>query len=418
MCEVSNGQGGTKYQKCEPGNCPCAAAVELPETGEGNYDCDWKCVDGWYSGEVYNDSCPELIHDASSNAVQGNTADGCVGSLPAVTDHDGFSADVVRGSGVKGAMHCLLPKPPTLEVVGDATITLDATSDLDDKYTDDGAKCFDDKLHCAGGAACEISERVTVKGDIVDLNTYGTYVIDYQCTSPTVWSDGSSTCVHTSERVSEGCILSKRIKDGTLQDEEPRVVIVKDETCPTCEFDTNTAPEVVTIEASFPYDASDLAPTCTDDCGFSASSTVCVNQVGLSEPAAVKSSTVDVESTGLWHVTYTIKDGQDNDACVDPIRTVKVIDSLKPIIGLNFGAADQLAHDGGYASTENTQETSQYGKHPEIANPAKDSSFWDESLMSQVADNAWLLAAAGSAVAGVALLALTGARGNTISELV
>jgi len=196
----------------------------------------------------------------------------------------------------------------------------------------------------------------------------------------------------------------------------------------------------VTIEASFPYEPSDLAPTCSDNCGFDSSSTSCdISTDGAT--ATVLAENVDVEAIGQYQVTFTVTDGQGNalnaGSCGSgPVRTVIVIDSLKPVIGLNFGSHDHLPYGGALAGNlgehDNTLATpahADYGvdmaksgyadktKHP---NPAGTAAFWNGDFMAQVVSvNAWALGAIVSAVAGVAVLAFKNTRSSSdIAELV
>merc|ERR1711981_1057617 len=87
-------------------------------------------------------------------------------------------------------------------------------------------------------------------------------------------------------------------------DQKTRVVYVADMEKPVCKFDA-THPETITIEASFPYQASENAPTCTDQCGFGAQQSgdyrACIPG---SQTASVKAHNVDVEQTGVYKVTY------------------------------------------------------------------------------------------------------------------
>jgi len=374
MCEVENIEGGYHFVPLADGNC--ADHVQLTTSTDG-FDCDWECSQGWYVGKT--------------------------------------SAT---------AQHCFLPVPPTLSVVGGGTIYREATDDDNTMYTDAGAECFEDALHCDTAEECDISDRVTVSGDVVDLSTYGTYTIQYMCTSIAVDRDGDPVCVHTDD--ANACRVTTA---------EPRVVIVRDTTCPTCAFTAQSEPAVVTIEASFPYDPSDLSPKCSDNCGFDSSSTTCAASTD-GATASVYASAVDVEAIGPYLVTYSVADGQGNTlntgACsAGPVRTVQVIDSLKPIIGLNFGANtnDHVIHDGGnLGEHDSTGSHPKYGvdmaksgyadktKHP---NPAATASFWNTSFMSQVVSvNAWFVGAVVSAVAGVAVLTLTTSKSSDVAELV
>jgi hypothetical protein len=101
---------------------------------------------------------------------------------------------------------------------------------------------------------------------------------------------------------------------------------------------------------------------------------------------------------GKYVITYHVQDKAGNDECNVVSRTVVVKDTLPPVISLNFGgkviaksASDALGLDG-------------------VANPAGKNGqnpFLDGKLMAEQASasaNAWVLAAAASAVTGLALL--------------
>jgi len=242
-----------------------------------------------------------------------------------------------------------------------------ATHDSSITFTDPGATCIDDLLHCAHLEDCVLP--VTVSGDEVDLNVIGTYWIHYHCTSPA------------------GYTL-------TL----PREVIVEDIVCPTCAFAADDS-DNITIEASFPYDATDHRPSCTDDCGYSSD----LNCVETPTVATIISNNVDVEKTGTWQVVYNAVDYHGNTCHGSRIiRTVNVVDTMKPIIGLQFNANTSAvrvsSHTGGSSSVS---------YNPPTTNPAKDH-FQDYSSLMAITGSSsisWLLSATAAVVACVAMFA-------------
>merc|ERR1719310_32598 len=149
------------------------------------------------------------------------------------------------------------------------------------------------------------------------------------------------------------------------------------------------------IEASFPY--TDPGATCTDSldgtCG--ATGAACTTEV---------SSTVDTSKTGTYYVTYRAKDSSGNwndEDCLGNAeykRTVHVVDTLKPVIALHYGS--KLVHVG---------NADDVAVHNSAANPAGSWFGGTETLMADATAAGttvgWMLGAAASVVAGLALLA-------------
>jgi hypothetical protein len=370
---------------------PCAHHVHIPDEFDDNdFNCDWACNKGFY--------------------------------------HSAFSRD---------ALKCFLPIAPSLNVVGSGTETEAATDDANALFTDDGAECFDDPLHCNSTESCDISDKVEVSGDIVDLSKIGTYIIQYKCTNLAVTKNGNTVCTSTNDQhFGIDCYgLNKNISSV-----RPRMVIVADQVAPTCTWSKSSSPEEVTIEASFPYDPSDLKPTCKDNCGFDNTTLDCA-KAETADYTKVKATNVDVESIGTYLVTYSASDAQGN-VSPDYVRTVKVIDSLKPIIGLNFGDG-KLANDpydsggpglGGMGiSGRGHRAHPAYGVKMEKSgyadkegmylheNPAiHHFSFSNAGLMMEVASANVPTVAAVACALGVALVAVAGRRSRSasIAELV
>merc|ERR1712070_3896 len=211
-------------------------------------------------------------------------------------------------------------------------------------------------------------------------------------------------------------------KDGAITAKKVRQVVVVDSYPPACTFDHKN-PETVTIEA-FPYDLTDLAPTCTDNCGFDGN---CI--AGRTAPASAIGSNVDVEKVGTYTVTYSIKDASANPA-PSIVRTVVVIDSLKPIIGLSFGDPETLVAGGtgGYLGEHNSADGTyhkQYGTEMEHSGyPSKYGSsnpaLWrfKHYMAESASSGSYLLAGVFAIVAGVALFSVTSRRTTEIADLV
>merc|ERR1711865_117703 len=97
------------------------------------------------------------------------------------------------------------------------------------------------------------------------------------------------------------------------------------------------------LEASFPY--SDPGAVCTDN----------IDGDNLKAQTSTASS-VNVEKTGTYLITYRAQDQSGNwndaDSCTDGpsvVRTVKIVDTLRPVIGLRYG--DKLLHVGDASDT-------------------------------------------------------------------
>merc|ERR1719247_3574689 len=137
----------------------------------------------------------------------------------------------------------------------------------------------------------------------------------------------------------------------------------------------------------------------TDDCLTPIDGPIITNQIFAKE-------TVNIQQTGVYHVTYEAVNSQGTwnygfnyDTCAY-VRTVKVVDTLKPIIELKYGT--DVVH-----RTEALDISSASGQ-ANLANTVQSSTIW--GLMAEESSsttNSWLLAAAGSAVTGVALLAFS-----------
>jgi hypothetical protein len=307
---------------------------------------------------------------------------------------------------------CYKARNPTLEVAGSALHIVKADAAPDAVYLDPGAACYDSYLHChqmsspsdtatqqATGSACDktmVPGVLTTSGQIVDVGEIGTYQITYTCT---ITYDGTNTVTTV----------------------KTREVVVTDMEKPVCAFDATHA-QTITIEASFPYQETEAAPICTDDCGFD--SGVAASSYRSCDPsqtkvATVSSSNVDVEQTGRYLVTYNTNTGSyghvDYKQSEDIVRTVFVVDTLQPVIGLQFAPTEKFTT---FSSNDSTDSAHTAAQHPGVNNPADAWSGW--SLMAQTAvANGWMIAAAAAAVSGVALLA-TGKRtaSSGLAELV
>jgi len=166
----------------------------------------------------------------------------------------------------------------------------------------------------------------------------------------------------------------------------------------------------VTWEAGFEY--SDAGAECSD----SIDGTLSVDQDGV--------DAVNVNETGTYYVTYKAKNTQDtynfawDEDCCASRRTVYVTDTLKPVIRLTYKGTEVGRSSG--ASTAWRQPNGQNYVH---ANPTHldATQTWTTAheniqgvkidtsshMMAEVtgSSSAWVIAAAGAALAGIALLA-------------
>jgi len=304
---------------------------------------------------------------------------------------------------------CHLPKAPILTVTNDGTVYTQADCTAGATWPDTaaghlrethagGATCVQHAMH--GGAVLSVTSTASA---VVDVSELGTYDVTYTCSDTN--ADPYGEFDEHDDYKMEHDTLQTVTKD--------RAVIIVDEVIPVCTFlPTNVA--TITIEASFPYDPLDLAPTCTDNMGFVG--LVCLTGSDLSTSAAVLSSDVDVEKTGDYTVNFSVNDLAGN-AAATVTRTVWVIDSLKPIIGLNFDTELKprrvSTHLGGSSTAEyGGEKQSPYAAENHL-NPTRTSTLPDglsrwinPALMSEQGSNGLLIAAAFASVAGVAFFAV------------
>merc|ERR1712137_1292667 len=242
---------------------------------------------------------------------------------------------------------------PIIDILGEDEKTIEAS--YHKNYVDDGATCSDQ----VDGV---ISQQVEVSGDVVNLSKTGTYKITYKC------QDAA----------------------GNAADAATRTVIVKDTTCPTCEFN---GPQNVTREASFPYE--DLGATCTDN-------------IDGNLGAATVTGTFDVEKVKDYFLTYTTQDKSGNKQCKPYVRKIVVQDTLKPVISLHFNNKVIHKSDASDFGTNGKDQPNPAGL------AASNPNFMAET---QTSVNGWVIGAIASAVTGVALLGFS-MKKNTVATSV
>jgi hypothetical protein len=229
---------------------------------------------------------------------------------------------------------------PVIEVRGTDIVTVEA--DRSTRFTDPGATCFDptdgnltSKIQSEYAFVVSTSAgNVTTYLRAPKLSVPGVYEATYQC---------------------------KNMR-GVQAIAARKVVVVRDSTCPTCVISTGAA----TVEASFPY--ADPGAVCTD------------NIDGAKPQAAIEvTGTVDVEATGTYTLTYRVEDaaGNWNDGvCAGSqryVRTVKVVDTLRPVIGLRY--QNKLVHVSDASESSTTDSA--------VTNPARTYFSSDRSLMME-----------------------------------
>jgi hypothetical protein len=227
---------------------------------------------------------------------------------------------------------CSVYEKPIINVYGSDIVTIAATHT--GFYADEGATCRD--VNCKGAdKICDISQQVDISGSVFpELHTPGTYGIKYNCISST---------------------------SGHHAHSATRQVVIHDSVAPVCTL----RPGASKVEASFPY--TDPGFTCTDSIDGALDLTGANTQV---------ISNVNPEHTGRYLITYRAKDSSGNwndcTGCVggqELVRTVQVVDTLRPVIALHHGgsglSADTFLEAGG--SKGGAEDVGAGGE----ANPAK-----------------------------------------------
>lgn len=241
---------------------------------------------------------------------------------------------------------------PVVTVIGGNVVTVEA-SFSGQEYKDQGAMCTD--LNDG-----DLSHTIIVTGT-VDMTKFNAdaQIINYTCTN----SDGASQTAR-------------------------RFVYVHEGGCPHCIMH---GAKSMAIEASFPF--VDDGITCTDN---------------FPHPNLQYSNIghVDVEKAGTYKITYFATDraGNDNSMCgqAPVIRTVAVVDTLKPVIGLKYRTVpltDFKSSPIDISTADGDGQSNPGGQ----SNPAVDyfAGFMAEG--GQSTSHAWLAGAIASFGCGVAL---------------
>jgi hypothetical protein len=310
---------------------------------------------------------------------------------------------------------------PIIQILGSDQMTLEATHQ--GNYIDDGATCSDQ----VDGV---ISQNVEVSGDVVNLSKVGTYRITYNC------KDAANRAAETAERV----------------------VTVAQTSCPTCNMvcatgatansevdgDQTVVSCVQEHEASFQY--TDAGAACSDVIDGATDHTCTLSFVPGTENKEDNSRTevaalagdrvscdgqlVNADRIGTYVITYrsvnSVGKYNDDTTCrggyYNYIRSVQVVDTLKPVITLKYGSdivaqgpVEDSENAKGFGSSINDAGTNHGGNHKGTVNTPDsliqdqaDFSKQTETLMAEDATtsgvNGWVLGAIASAVTGLALL--------------
>ena len=234
---------------------------------------------------------PATVECRGSYMDAGATADDvCAGSLavtvggdavnPAVPGDYTVTYSALDGSGnsaagVTRAVAVLDGAAPVITLLGDNPATVECHG----SYTDAGATADD---------ACTGSLSVTVGGDTVNADVPGDYTVTYNA------SGGS----------------------GGSAAEVTRTVTVADTTAPII---TLLGDSTATVECHGSY--TDAGATADDACTGDRTDSIAV------------AGTPDVDTPGVYTVAYNVSDGNGNSA-VEVTRTVRVVDTAKPVITL------------------------------------------------------------------------------------
>jgi hypothetical protein len=235
------------------------------------------CTDTYTEqGATATDNCSVGAVTVGGDVVDVNTP-GTYTVTYNVTDANGVDAiEVTRTITVQDTT------APVITLNGPASITLEACTDT---YTEQGATATD---NCSVGA-------VTVGGDVVDVNTPGTYTVTYNVTDA----------------------------NGVDAIEVTRTITVQDTTAPVI---TLNGPASITLEACTDT-YTEQGATATDNCSVGA--------------VTVGGDVVDVNTPGTYTVTYNVTDANGVDA-IEVTRTITVQDTTAPVISLNGPASITL----------------------------------------------------------------------------
>jgi hypothetical protein len=298
------------------------------------------------------DPAQPLINGLQSDAF--HTA--LCSTLKHVPQLTGFKCEHLHVYGVN-CQH--LRSPPVLDITGDETLFVEASSGS--FYTDQGATCTDSVNGQPVSLTGSIEDSCTQEGchDVVNLSVPGEYHIQYTCTN------------------TAGIATTKT-----------RLVVVHHKDCPACSLIGESSE---TIEASFPF-VDHATLKCAD-----------FVKVTKTYPPA---SAVDVETAGTYTLTYSATDalGNSNTKCGGPpiTREVIVVDTLRPVIGLHYNEKQWWPSRSGEISPTTGRQNPIYRTAPLIHAAKLAGSLMAVAGQTHVQQWGFMLS---GAVAAVALLA-------------
>ena len=305
-------------------------------------------------GAVANDLCAgsALPVSIGGDAVDTESTGTYVVTYNAVDDFGNVAAEETR------TIQVVDTTPPLITLTGSSTVVLECHSGA---YNEEGATAVDD---CGGE-----SVPVTIAGDSVDVNTPGTYLVTYDAIDdegnaavqvvrtvivedtikPVITLIGSpnveiechqGTYTELGATVADTCdtgltavtiggdvvdpnsvgtytvVYSAVDASGNAADDVTRTVTVVDTIPPTIALNGDAT---VTIECGVPF--ADPGATGTD---------LCDNDVTI-----LVSGNLDVDTPGIYTVTYHATDDSGNASDPPVTRQVIVTDTDKPVITLN-----------------------------------------------------------------------------------
>ena len=215
--------------------------------------------------------------------------------------------------GDEGVSKCIIVDPiitapdtekPVIKLKGNATETVEAKS----TYKDAGATATD---NFDGNITSKI-----IKTGSVNTSKTGTYTLKYNVTDAA----------------------------GNKATEVTRKVVVKDTKAPTIALNGDATVEVLVGET---YTESNATASDIYD--------------GDLTSKIVKTGSVDTSTVGKYYIKYNVKDSSGNSA-TEKIRTVKVVDKVKPVITMNGDAevtvdGGSVYEDDGATATDNYDST-------------------------------------------------------------
>ena len=325
---------------------------------------------------LLNNTAPQGIFiPGTSNAIVSPPLTACSPPVINIYDED----EIVLDAGTCGSPTTTTTTTTTSSSSGGSSTTTTTYTPLG-QYVDAGATCTD---VVEGNLDANV---VTSGDDEVDTAKVGRYWVVYNCKNqfniPAV--------------------------------PKTRTVWVVDNCCPTCTVTDGTGP--TEIEASFPYD--DAGATCVDNIDASA------------DVVITSTNDVNVEATGTYYVTYrgldsgkNYNDGTKsvNGTCKNgapTIRTVVVIDTLRPIIGLKYnnevinigsGHYDHTDHKSALtAAAIDAAQTHPFSVGAEVGTPHPEETVG--ALMEEKAASGYGMLALASGTAGLLLLGIASRR--------